>query len=326
MHPTTFLGIDIAKDTFDVALRRGERTWAGHFPNDPDGFRQLSAWLKKRQVRRGWACLEATGRYGEDLAQYLYDQGHPVSVVNPRRIQAYAQSQLARNRSDPLDADLIARFCQSQRPELWTPPAPELQELRELTHQYDAVQAQRQQVLNRLSAGVKSPAVRRQLEAQRAFCDEQLEQLQQLMRDHIDTHPDLKRRQALLDSIPGIGELTAAKLLARDLERFDDARALAAYAGLTPRNHTSGTSVRRRPQLSRIGPSRLRRDLYLPAVVATRYNPIIKALYERLRARGHCAMSALGAAMHKLLHLAYGVLKSGRPFDPNYALKTQLVS
>jgi len=323
MIPTTVLGIDIAKATFHVTLLRAGQAWAGHFPNDPAGFKQLSAWLKKRRVRAVWACLEATGRYGEDLAEYLHDHGHTLSVVNPLVIKAYAQSQLARNKTDPLDAGLIAQYCASRRPEVWSPPAPEVRELRELLRQYDALQASRQQARNRLEAGPRSPTVRAQLQAQAAFLEAQMEELQQRVREQIDAHPDLKRRQELLESIPGIGALTAAKLQAEDLERFEDARSLSAYAGVTPMNQTSGTSLRRRPKLSKMGNARLRRALYMPAVVAAHCNPVVQALYERLLAKGKSKMAALGAAMHKLLRLAYGVLKSGQAFDPNYSLRPQ---
>lgn len=168
--------------------------------------------------------------------------------------------------------------------------------------------------------------MREQLQAQLAFVDEQLAQLRQQVEAHIDRHPDLKRRQELLESIPGIGELTAAKLQAEDLERFDDARTVSAYAGLTPMNRTSGTSLRRRPKLSKIGKASLRRALYMPALVAVQHNPVIRAFYQRLVARGKTKMAALGAAMHKLLRLAYGVLKSGLPFDPQFGRKPALAS
>lgn len=326
MNTLSILGIDIAKDTFQVSLWQAGRAGSGNFNNDRAGFKKLGAWLKKRQVEPVWACMEATGRYGEDLAEYLHNQGQRVSVVNPLVIKAYAQSQLARNKTDKLDAALIARYCQSEQPSLWTPPAPEIRELRELVRHYDALQANRQQVSNRLGAGLKSDTVRRQLQEQVAFLNRQLQDLRQRIREHINRHPDLKHRHELLDSITGIAELTAAKVLAEDIERFDDARALSAYAGVTPMNRTSGTSLNRRPRFSKIGQARLRRDLYMPAVVAIRHNPVLRAFYEQLIARGKEKMAALGAVMHKLLRIAYGVLKSGKPFDPNFNAKRQLAS
>ena len=325
MTPTTILGIDIAKDTFQVTVLQAGRAADGEFSNNRAGFKRLSAWLKKRRARQVWACVEATGRYGEDLAEYLYAQGHSVSVVNPLAIKRYAESQLTRNKTDAVDAALIADFCATQQPALWAPPAPEIRELRELLHQYGALQASRQQAHNRLTSGFQSATVLAQLQAQIDFLDQQLEEIEQRIYQHIGAHPELKRQHALLDSIPGVGRLTAARLLAEDLSRFDDARSAAAYAGLTPMNRTSGTSVRRRPKLSKIGKASLRRDLYFPAVAASR-KPIFGALYARLLAKGKTTMAALGAVMHKLLRVAYGVLKSGRAFDPNYAAQFHFAS
>jgi len=320
------LGIDIAKATYQVTLLIGDKAQRGEFENRSKDFPRLARWLEKRGVSQVHACLEATGRYGDDLARYLHDAGHLVSVVNPLRIKAFARSRLTRNKTDPLDADLIARFCQSQTPSLWTPPAPELLELREIQHHYDTLQDARTQTLNRLGAGLHSVVVKAQLEAQLHLLDQQLADLKQQMDNHLDQYPDLKAQRDLLETIPGIGRLTATKLVAEDLRRFEDARAVAAYAGLTPRNGVSGTSVHYRPRMSKVGSPALRRTLYMPAVSAQRHNEVIRQFTERLAARGKCPMTVLGAAMHKLLVLAYGVLKSGVPFDPDYARKYQWAS
>jgi transposase len=325
MTPTTILGIDIAKATFQVTLRQAGRAARGEFRNDRTGFKQLAAWLQKRQAGTVWACLEATGQYGVDLAEYLDSQGHAVSIVNPLAIKRYAESQLTRNKTDAVDADLIADFCATQQPARWSPPAPEIRELRELLHQYDALQASRQQARNRLTAGFQSATVLAQLHAQIAFVDQQLAEIEQRIAQHIDGHPDLQRQHKLLDSLPGVAALTAARLLAEDLGRFEDAHRAAAYAGLTPMNRTSGSSVRRRPKLSKIGKTSLRRALYFPAIAASR-QPVLGALYARLVAKGKTKMAALGAVMHKLLRLAYGVLKSGQPFDPHYAAHLHVAS
>lgn len=325
MTPTSVLGIDIAKDTFQVTWLQAGRAAAGEFGNHRAGFKQLAAWLKKREAGLVWACLEATGQYGEDLAEYLHEHGHTVSVVNPLAIKRYAESQLSRNKTDAVDAALIADFCATQQPPVWSPPAPEIRELRELLHQLDTLQASRQQARNRLTSGFQSATVLAQLQAQIDFLDQQLEEIQQQIYEHIDGHPELKRQHELLDSIPGIGRLTAARLLAEDLRRFDEARSAAAYAGLTPMNRTSGTSVRRRPKLSKIGKASLRRALYFPAIAASR-QPVFGALYVRLLAKGKSKMAALGAVMHKLLRIAYGVLKSGQAFNPNYAAQLHFAS
>ena len=143
---------------------------------------------------------------------------------------------------------------------------------------------------------------------------------QSLIRDHIDQNPSLKQQRDLLNSIPGIGDLTATRLLAEivDINQYQSARQVAAFAGLVPKHRESGSSVRGRSKLCKVGTARLRKALYFPALVATQHNPIIKALSERLRDGGKCPMVIIGAAMRKLIRITFGVLKSGKPFDPNY--------
>ena len=233
------LGIDVSKNKFDVALLRDNEYVLATFDNDSVGFVKLRKWLKKRKVNELHACLEATGRYGDDLALYLHEAGYRVSIANPARIHAYAVSQLKRNKTDREDAKLIAHFCATQDPELWRPPSQAQQELQAMVRHLESLQTMRQQESNRLQAGVPSIAVRETLEAHIVFLDEQINQLTQRIRDHIDHHPDLKQQKDLLTSIPGIADVTATKMLAEipSLERFQGASQLAAYAGHTPRQH-----------------------------------------------------------------------------------------
>ncbi len=319
---TTPLGIDISKRKFDACLAR-DRGKLRHrvFPNTSAGFAQLSAWLSRHEVERAHACLEATGTYGEALATYLHEAGHTVSVVNPAVIKAYAQSHLSRVKTDKADATLIAQFCAERRPPEWRPLPPEVRELQALARRLDSLQEMRQMEANRLEVAATA-AVSESLAGHLAYLDAEIARTEQMIRSHIDSHPGLRGQRDLLLSIPGIGETTAAKLLAEvmDVKLYEGARQLAAFAGLAPRLHESGSSVKKRARLSKMGAPRLRKALYFPAVVAMRYNPYVKDLSERLKARGKCPMQIIGAAMRKLVHLAYGVLKSGRPFDPE--LKT----
>jgi transposase len=315
----SILGIDLAKDSYQVTLLHRQRTYRQQFRNEAAAFAELSRWLQRQGVTALHACMESTGRYGEPLATYLYEQGYTVSVVNPVQIKHHAKSQLRRNKTDKVDADVIAHFAQTQQPSAWQPTPPEIRELEELVHQYDALQTARQQEHNRLQAGVKSESVRQLLSEHLAFLDTQLAEVWRLIEEQIDRHPDLKANQALLTSIPGIGALTAAKLQTLQLQRFHDVRAATAFVGLNPRQHDSGSSVHRRAHLSKVGHAEMRRALYMPAVVAKRFNPRVRELSTRLAERGKHNLAIIGAAMHKLLCLAYGVLKSGKPFDPNFS-------
>ena len=314
------LGIDIAKAKFQVALLLADgKVRHKTFSNAAAGFAQLAAWLERQHVRGVHAGLEATGAYGDALATWLHDAGHRVSVLNPMIIHAYARTQLARSKTDRLDAELIARFTATQQPPAWTPPALEIRQLQALVRRLDALHGMRTQEANRLAAGVPVDAVRTSIEAMLASLDAQIVQVQQLIRDHLDRHLGLRAQRDLLTTIPGIGEATAAVLIAELFDkRYTSARHAAAFAGLVPRLVESGT-LRGRARLSKIGPGRLRKALYFPAVAALRWNPTIRAVRVRLAAAGKPPMVIIGAAMRKLIHIAYGVLKSGRAYEPTCA-------
>lgn len=315
------LGIDISKATFDVALLSGGGLRVAEFSNDPSGYAKLERWLKRHKARPVHACLEATGRYGEDLALQLHERGHQVSVVNPLRIKKYAASKLQRNKTDREDAKVIADFCATQNPALWTPPPAELRELQALVRRLAGLIEDHTREINRLKSGRHSDCVQGSIEDHLAYLKRQQAELKTAIQDHVGRHPALRRQAKLLESIPGIGARTAARLLGEmpDVSQFNSASQLSAYAGLSPREDRSGTSLRKRGRLVKTGKRELRTALYMPALAALRFNPIVQALAARLAARGKHKMVIVGAAMRKLLHLAYGVLKTGLPFDPNYA-------
>jgi len=325
MH--AWVGIDVGKATLVVVLLRGTEPLRATMDNTPAGHANLLNWLAKHHrklaLEQVHACLEATGMYGDEVALTLHQTGYVVSVVNPARIKAFAESRLSRNKTDAADAWLIAEFCRTQTPPAWSPPAPEVLTLRRLARHLDDLKTMRQQEINRLAAGALDAAIHQRLESHIAFLDDQIAAVWQDIHDHIDHHPDLKRQRDLLDSIPGIGHLSACLLLAElpDLNRFDRAEQLAAYAGVTPKQHTSGTSIRGHTRMARQGNPTLRTRLYFPALSAKTHNPLIRPLAQRLKSEGHCALSIIVAAMRKLLHQIFGILKSGQPFDPDFLTK-----
>lgn len=313
------LGIDISKAKFDVALLKGEHKIKSKvFTNNPVGFAELQAWLNSQAVNNLHACMEATSIYGNALARFLVAAGHKVSIVNPSRPKAFGRSELSRTKTDRADAKVIARFCAALHPAAWIPPAIEIEQLQALVHRLDCLSAMQQQEQNRLETvdAILVGAISTHID----FLKAQISDTKQLIRNHFDHHPHLKEQRDLLTSIPGIAETTATAILAeiRDVSTFDSAAQLAAFAGLTPQEFSSGSSVRGKPRLSKIGNSRLRKVLYMPAIVARRYNPPILAFCDRLLAKGKSKMAVIGAAMHKLLRQVFGVLKSRKPFDPYF--------
>lgn len=312
------LGIDISKAKFDVALMVAGKIKKTHvFENAPDGFKALSNWLSKQGITTVAACMEATGCYGEALATYLDDQGFVVSVVNPAQIKSFSGAQLKRAKTDKADAKLIAEFYQKVCPAHWTPPPLHVRELQALVQRLSSLVQIEGQEQNRMdtAAAVIRPSIATVLATIKA----EIKSVEALIHGHIDRHPDLKDQSGLLESIPGIGKATIARLLAfiGDVQRFEHAKALAAFVGLNPTVHQSGSSVRGKPHLSKKGNSVLRRALYMPAIVARRYNPVIKEFADHLKKAGKPNMVIIGAVMRKLIHIIYGVLKSGRPFDPS---------
>lgn len=323
------IGIDVSQASLDIAIVGTSEKVLNHaqFSNDAAGHKQLQHYLKKRVEKGAAICLEATGSYGEAVTEYLYGQGYAVSVVNPARIKAYAASQLRRNKTDKLDAALIADFCRTQTPGLWTPPAPAWRELRALVRHLEDLESDQQRQENRLHAvqhsSYQAVTVQSNLQQQIDWLQQQIEQVKAQIQKHIDQQPDLKREHELLVSIKGLGDLTAAKLLAefRAITEFEDVRQLVAYAGLNPRQRQSGTSVKGVSHISKTGRASIRAALYMPAICAQQHNPILRVYALRLAQAGVCKMAIVIAVMRKLLHLVYGILKSGQPFDPHHLEK-----
>lgn len=314
-----YVGIDVAKTSLQVCAL-GTTKVQREFANSPQGYKQLVKWLQQQGEEAIFVGMEATGHYGEAVCEYLYEQAIAVSVINPARIKAYGKSQLKRHKTDAIDAELIADFCRTQKPDVWSPPLPEERELRTLVRHLDDLKALRQAEKNRLEAAPSSKTVVRDLQDHIRFLDKQIERLEGEIHDHIDQHPHLRQQHDLLNSIPGIGDTTSFHILAEmgDLTRFSDVRQVVALAGLNPQLRQSGTSVHYTAGISRMGRYSLRAALYMPAMVAMRHNPIVKTFAERLARNGLKPKQVIAAAMRKLLHLAYGVLKNKEPFNPNY--------
>lgn len=319
-----YLGIDVSKAKLDCCLldvASGKRK-SKSVDNSPTGTASLLAWCAKHQALPGevHVVMEPTGVYHESAALALTDAGLTVSLVNPLHLRRFADSLGALSKTDAADAALLARFGQERQPEPWQPPSPAVRQLQALLARRDAVAADLQRERNRLEQATLGKAPKLVLDSignSIKHLDKQLHKLEQAISDHIDQDPDLRKDHELLLSIPGVGDRLANLFTALLADgRFNSAEQLAAYLGLIPVQWQSGTSVRAPARLSKRGPAHIRGSLYLPAVVAKQHNVHVRALYERLLARGKSKMAALGAAMRKLVHLCFGVVKSGQPYSP----------
>lgn len=312
------LGIDVAKAKLDCALRLPEGKLRHKVvENSRDGFQALNVWLEKQGVSKLHVCMEATGIYWEAVADFLAALKQvTVSVVNPAQIKAFGASRMVRTKTDKADAKLIAEFCAERCPPPWQPPSPAEQALRAMVLRLEALHVMHTQESNRLA--VARPSVKDSLVKHLQWLDQEIAAVSKAIRDHIDNDPSLRDKYRLLDSIPGIGERTIAVLLAfmADTQRFGNARQAVAFAGLDPRQHESGCSVKAKPRMSKVGHAFLRKMLYMPAMVAayrTQWGAIFR---RRLEASGKPPMLIIGAMMRKLIHVAFGVLKSEQPFKP----------
>jgi transposase len=312
------VGIDIAKHKFDVAcLPLDSPIKYRSFPNNPDGFENLILWLEGELFCfEPHFCMEATGRYGEQLAFFLNDSGFKISMVNPTCIKNYARSKLRRTKTDKVDSAIIAEYCLKESPPAWKPLAKDSRDLQQLSRELDHLKSILADEKSRAKAGSYIPAVKESIDSRLNFFEAQVKLLESEINSIIEKNQRLKDQKKLLLTIPGIGDTTANGFLAEipDIARFKSAKQLVAFAGLVPRESTSGT-LHNKPRLSKVGSSRIRKLLYMPTVSAKRYNPAIIALCSRIEDKGKSKMVAIGAAMRKLLHIAYGVLKSGRPFN-----------
>jgi transposase len=311
------VGIDVSKDKLDIALRRANGKFKTKtVSNSPSGFEALRRWLSTQGVVKAHVCMEATGVYWEGVAEDLADHGFAVSVANPRQIKSCGESLGIRNKTDDVDAQLIAEFCFKFAPALWVPPSASIRRLRALVGRRDALVELRTQETNRLQ--VTSVAeVRRSIEQTISHLDREIRDIEAKIRNDINDDPTLKNQDKLLQSIPGIGGATSAKLLSHyggEL-RFGNARQAVAYAGLDTRKRESGSSVRGKARMSKLGHSDIRGALYMPAVVA-KGQPWGKVFADRLLAAGKTKMVVIGALMRKIVSIAYGVLKAGVPFNP----------
>ncbi len=321
-----YLGIDVAKAKLDCMLfdSSTKKQKSKVIPNTGAGFKQLLEWLHKNHAASPHVIMEPTGVYHEPAALALSDAGLTLSLVNPAQLRNFAHGLGIKTKTDKADSAVLARYGATQNPAPWTPPTPSARTLKALLSRRDAVADDIQRELNRQekATATETPdTVLRSIQDSIDYLQAELKRLQAMIDDHIDSDPDLREKKYLLETIPGVGPRVSDHITALFAGRtFERAEQLAAYLGLVPVQWESGSSVKGRPRMSKAGPAHLRKLLYMPAVVAVRWNPHVKSHYERMLEKGKSKMAAIGAAMRKLAHICFGVVKSGKPYDSNLAV------
>jgi len=323
-----YLGIDVAKAKLDCCLLLDEiagRRKTKVVNNTKPGIIDLLAWAAKQNIspEELHVVMDATGVYHEQAAMALSDAGVMVSIINPAQVKDFGRSLAVRTKTDGVDSFVLARYGALLKPAAWAPPPPEARMLQALLARREAIAQDLQRERNRqekADATDTPELIQKSIEDSIKFLVTQLAQFQQDIDDHINKHPSLEKDMNLLQSIPGVGPQVGGNMLSvLSGHHFESAEQLAAYLGLVPVEKQSGSSVHGRAKLSKAGPARMRAVLYMAAVVAKRCNPHVKAVYDRLLARGKTKMSALGAAMRKLVHLCFGVIKTQQPYQHDYS-------
>ena len=331
-HPTLpythIIGIDAASQKFDVSWLkdRNKHTYRSKvLENNPAGCLKLLEWIRKNittNLTTVHIIMEATGVYHELLAYFLHDQGVAVSIVNPAYIHSYAQSLGAVHKTDKGDSQIIARFGAERNPAIWQPEPKSVRELKAKLNRLDALKADLQREDNRLHVAQISGVpdkVMLSIHQIRQALTQSIADLEHDMDDHINRHPDLKNDVALLQTIACVGRETSMRMavLYRS-KQFTKASQMAAFLGLVPRKRESG-QYKGKVTLSKRGNNAMRALLFFPAINACRFNPDIKLLRERMLARGKVKMQTVGAAMRKLVHICFGVLKHQSVYEARVA-------
>ncbi len=325
--PRAWVGIDVAKATLDVVLRLPQQSVYHIFANTSEGHLALDGWL---QLSTGGAVpseikivLEATGSYSDAVSQALFTAGYHLCVLNPAVLVDYRRSHNTRSKTDKLDAHMLARYAQDQQqhPHPWTPLPEPIHSLRQLLHHRDDIQHLLRQERNRLEAGRMDDWISQHVHSHVAELRSRLKACEKRIKEQVKAHAVLLHLSTRLRTIPGIGWLTAARLLAHigDLARFEKVGSLVSLAGLAISEHSSGSSVHGHPHIDRHGRPDLRQTLYMSALVALRVSPAFQAWGRRLQEAGKPKKVVLVAIMRKLLHIVYGVWKTDRDFDASVA-------
>ena len=315
-------GIDVSAAELAVALEEGNggRWLQRSFPNRASGHQALILWLQKTGIPIR-VCLEATGLYSLDVALALHAaSGIEVAVLNPKMVHRFAAT-LCRSKTDPADAQVLAEYARRMPFQSWHPPQAAALELRTITRHIAALTQQHTRQANRLHAASASLTGSRCVQQDLKHSLRDLERRMEKMRNHalavIEQDVDLRSRFALLLSMPGIGKISALNLLGELalLAPGLTVRQWVAHSGLDPAHHQSGTSVHQRSRISRAGNRYLRRALYMPALVAVRHDPCLRAFYQALIARHKAKLQALIAVARKILHGIFGMFRRRTAYD-----------
>lgn len=315
--PVTLIGIDVSSKKLDVCLERpDEAPEAFELSNDAKGHKELIRRIKRRRAR---VVLEASSIYHLGLALALHAaQRIEVMVANPRAARDFARAVMQRSKTDACDAAALLEFARRMEFQAWVPPTPEKLVLRALTRRIDNLTKSRTQEKNRLHASAPlCEAVQQDIRVNIGHLGRRVQVLRKKALAHVKKFPELHEQLTRLTSIRGVGSASAIQILGEICFLPNDMtpRQWVAFAGLDPRIFQSGLSLNAPARISKMGNRALRAALFMPALVAVRWEPQVKAFYEKMVDRQKVRMQAIVAVMRKLLHAIHGMLRTGTDFD-----------
>ena len=314
------VGIDVSKRTLDVCAIYDGKIRKKSFANSESGFNKLAAWMSSLGIENPHICLEATGCYSEPVADFLFNAAYKVSVVNPLPIKAFRMSKMIRQKTDRSDCEVIANFCLQNNPRYWRPKSQTSKELHEINFRLDSLKMEFNRLNNQLEKSYLNQKVKKSINEEMDFIKNQIKTLENEVQQIVVQNKKLQRNFEIITSIQGVGSKLALAILAdSDFERFQNGRQYAAFVGITPSHFQSGTSVRGRSRISKIGSSNLRKILYMNALVVKNRNADFADFVEKLQEKGKPAKVIIVAIMRKLMNIIYGMLKNDQKFDKSLA-------
>lgn len=314
------IGLDISKDTIDAYMENGDKSHYRKVANTEQGWQELLGIIRRQRRKKVHVCCEYTGIYYLGVATVLHEAGCTVSVINPAIIRYYAMQEMARNKTDKQDAYLIARYCREKKPSAWTPPTRQNQRIRALNRRVEQLTKMRTMEINRLKIVQEEDKETHQNLIE--WLNKEIGQHHARLKALVKEDAELQEKQRLMTSIPGIGEQTATAFLSlvSDIGRFPSAKHFVSYLGLSPQNAESGTSVKRRTRISKMGDRYMRKLLYMPARAACLRSKVWKDWAQRQMQNGKHPKAVYVTMMRKMATYIYKVIVTKQPFDELMAL------
>ena len=315
------IGIDVSKKKLDICALFDGKTRKKIVDNSVSGFKFLLSWISKNNIDNPHICIESTGCYSEGVAEFFHELGFKISVVNPLQINAFRNSKLVRQKTDSVDAQIIAEFCLQNNPASWKPRSPEQKELHNINVRISALKAEANRALNALANRNLSKVILKSIRDEIKFLKKQITLLEDETRKIINSNQDLKQQFDRITEIKGVGEKLALTIIADmpDVSNFQKSGQFSAFAGVSPAHFQSGSSVRGKSRISRLGSKSTRKVLYMSALVVKNHNPHFQKFVQKLQKKSKAPKVIIVAIMRKLMCILFGMLKNSSAFDPKLA-------